>query len=77
MEVSGKYHGLPALSSSKIVLQNQNCFRPDITNFRLSAYWTKQDRQCTYNVILRGDIVTTVQVEKLYLLHVLSVCLRP
>ena len=73
MEVSGKYHGLSALSPSKILLQNQKCFRPDITTFRLSVYWTKEDSQCTYNVILRGDRVTTVAVEKEYLLHVLSV----
>ena len=75
MKVSGKLHGLPALSPSTVVLQNQHCFRPNITNFRLSAYWTKTERQFAYNVILRGDRVTKVTMAKQYLLHILIVCL--
>jgi hypothetical protein len=35
----------------------------------------KQGSKCTYNVILKRFPVTTVAVEKQYVLHILSVCL--
>jgi hypothetical protein len=34
-----------------------------------------QDKQCTYNVILRRVRATTVAEEKQYVLYILSVCL--
>ena len=35
----------------------------------------KRDRQCTYNVTLRLVHATIVEVEKQYVLHIVSVCL--
>ena len=37
----------------------------------------KHDRQCTYNVVFRRVRVTTFDVEKSQVLHILSVCLQP
>ena len=41
----------------------------------LSCSETRQDRQCTYNVTLRGVRATIVAVEKKWVLHNLSVCI--
>lgn len=35
----------------------------------------KQDRQCSYNVKLQRVYITVIAVEKLCVLHILSVCL--
>jgi hypothetical protein len=35
-----------------------------------------QEVQCKYNVILKRFRATTVEVEKQYILHILSVCLQ-
>ena len=45
-----------------------------VTLFEISyCLFNKHDRQCTYNLTLRGVRVTTVAEEKQYVLHVLSV----
>jgi hypothetical protein len=36
---------------------------------------TQQDKQCTYNVTVRGVLATIVEVEEQKLLHIMSACL--
>ena len=41
----------------------------------LHMYYELQDRDCTYDVILRRFNATTVAVKEQEILHILSVCL--
>ena len=53
----------------------QNITLAEILRLCMAAIFKKQqDRQCTYNVTFRRVRAINVEMEKLHVLHILSIC---
>jgi len=76
LNISSKTLILTATDRATIRATQLTANRNSRDKFQRQAYWSDTpDEQFTYKATLRCDLVTTVTVEKQYVLHILSVCL--